>query len=764
MIKKGLLFIFVFLLCLPLFNISSEDTEEYLLINGKKVASFDGSTYVTVPKRYQTQDREMRGCWVTTVFNIDVKKQNGTSQNAIKEYQNQFLSILDRMKLFNMNTIFFQVRPANDAFYQSNLNPWSEFLVGAGIDPGWDPLAWMINESHARGIQFQCWMNAFRITPSKILDEKASNYTEEELIMRKHTRLSSLPDLSFAKKHPEYVLLGEYDSKLILNPGEPAVQNFIVDTIMEIVENYDIDGLHFDDYFYLEGQGTASQTTNRNFAGGNKVITGNNTLNDLGTYERYLSNPYLFQLIPNLSLGDFRRHSLNNLMSSIKKAIDEFNKANNKLVEFGSKPAAVWRSNSEACGANERTSPEGSNTHCYAYSSYFDLFADTKHWVEAGYVDYIAPQVYYDFESSEVPYAEIVAWWANVVTQTNEARATSNLKPIKMYVAHGIYHIDESPDRFTDPTELIKQLKYNQKFPCIKGSAVFAYNDLLANTTNHLKISMDYFRDLWKRPALPLLIGEDDTSNLTLKAVNVMKQSNSEEYLLQIEKGAFTKGYVLYRVPKGEALDIHNPAHRHLIYYDLSEEGTKTFIPLKNVTLDDDLYLALLSNHNYLSEVYPVDLNNLIINTKPVLSTIIINEGLNSALPGSIIPIKFKEAVDAENDTLKYEIYVSINGDSGPFRFEVSDFEFVDGYVVANWQSFDFEINELCVKVTVSDGEFLVESLSNVIQLVKEKEQPEPIKPPKESKGCQNASVQSLLLVLVMASLIRFLKLFISKD
>ena len=158
---------------------------------------------------------------------------------------------------------------------------WSEqFLAGHGVNPGWDPLEWMIEETHKRGMFFQCWLNAFRITPSAILpnETNASRYSNEELISLKHQKLNSLSEISFARRHPEYVILGESDTKLILNPGEPAVKDFLVDTITEIVSKYDVDGLHFDDYFYLSGSGANSQTTNR-ISGGNTVGT-TDTLND----------------------------------------------------------------------------------------------------------------------------------------------------------------------------------------------------------------------------------------------------------------------------------------------------------------------------------------------------------------------------------------------------------------------------------------------------------------------------------------------------
>ena len=150
-----------------------------------------------------------------------------------------------------MNTIFFQVRPNNDAFYESEYNDWSEFLVGRGVNPGWDPLKWMIEVTHERDMYFQCWMNAFRVTvQEQFPDNDAIAYSDDVLIAKKAEAIGNLSAKNFAKQHPEYVLMGDYDSKLILNPAEPAVHEHLLNTIGELITKYDVDGFHFDDYFY----------------------------------------------------------------------------------------------------------------------------------------------------------------------------------------------------------------------------------------------------------------------------------------------------------------------------------------------------------------------------------------------------------------------------------------------------------------------------------------------------------------------------------
>ena len=330
---------------------NSAEAYEDVVINGSKVYYNYTGNVVRVPVEYVVDSSEMRGAWVATVWNNDVPKQKGTSEEAINEYKEFFLDILDTLESYNMNTIFFQVRPNNDAFYESEYNDWSEFLVARGINPGWDPLEWMIEETHKRGMYFQCWMNAFRVTVEEQFPENdAIAYPKQELIAKKKEAIQNLSAKNFAKLHPECVLMGDYDSKLILNPAEPAVHDHLLNTIEELITKYDVDGFHFDDYFYLSARsadGIDPQLQNLAFAGGinyDPELTGENILNDLPTYKDYQENPDKYDLPEGLTLGDFRRKSLNNLMKKIRELVDRVNLTLGKEVEYGSKPAAVWQS------------------------------------------------------------------------------------------------------------------------------------------------------------------------------------------------------------------------------------------------------------------------------------------------------------------------------------------------------------------------------------------------------------------------------------
>ena len=719
-------------------NISKDVTAagelEELVIDGSKVKYFNKNESVYIPTVYEENNAEMRGAWVATVWNIDMGKQNGRSEYAINDWKNRFLKILDVLERYNMNTIFFQIRPTNDAFYPSEYNDWSKSLVGAGIDPGWDPLAWMVEETHKRGMYFQCWMNAYRVTEMSVLgdsDKLASSYSTSELLNSKKAAISSLADKNFAKKHPEYVLLGEYDTKLILNPGEPEVQKHIINTIKEIVENYPVDGLHFDDYFYLNSKSSGtynSQTSNLNFAGGvsyDSNLTGENTLNDLGTYKRYQENPSEFGLEAGMTLGEFRRQSINKMMKDIRSLIDEHNAKNNTYVEFGSKPAAVWQSNIENCSDTEsgKATVGGSNTHCGAYSSNYDLFADSKHWVEEGYVDWVAPQVYYDFANREVPYADIVEWWVDVVNKTNAKRELNNQKPIKLYIAHGIYKADDtSTKQFKNTMELVYQMRFNTKFDTIKGSAVYAYNDLTNFTTDIQRQMIGAnFYNLWSRnKVFPLPKGEDDSAGIVVGDVKVVSSNNSVRFTF--DKLSNANMYALYAIDKGDTLDLDDPSKRINIIKNSEQTGDTITFTIGNYQENKEYYIRAVSKNNYPSnEVVKIDTTKMITNTAPEAIDVIINDGEDTLLGGSTLKIVIHKAIDKENDNLTYVVELSTSGIDGKYIYKITDLEDCETYYLANYETMNIAYDSVVVRVKVSDGEYTTTNYSNAVKIVERK-------------------------------------------
>lgn len=693
----------------------------------RKVYHYGTAEPVTLPSQYFTAEAEMRGVWVATVYNIAIGKQRGTSPAAIQDYKNEFISILNRMEEFGMNTLFFQIRPNNDAFYKSELNPWSEFLVGAGVDPGWDPLEWMIDETHKRGFDFQCWMNAYRVTTSSYLPDSnkiASNYTNDEIVTYKQRAIAGLAEGNFAKLHPEYVVAGESDTRLILNPSEIAVQDFIVATLKEIVENYDIDGMHFDDYFYLNGT-TSSDTTNTNFAGGTTYdakYSGINTLNDLGNYQEYLNNSSKYaHMERGYTLGEFRRENVNVMMRRIRAMVDEYNSENGKHVEYGSKPAAVWRSNIEYCSANTyRCIEGGSNTDANAYSSYSDLFADTWKWVEEGLVDYVAPQVYYAFEDNIASYGDIVLWWAEKVEALNVKRAAENLKPIKLYIAHGIYKYRDAPSQFYNPSEIFNQIKYNQKFASIQGSAFYSYETLYEFASTTHETGVRFLRTNWSKALVyPLSRGIDDSEGLKINDYSILKDTISEKYSITFDSIPKSRVYGIYKVAKGETLDTSDVESRILVKYSPYVENSKVTLRIDEYDDAYDYYLKVVSTNGYVSnETTKLDFTDVssyesitINNVTPIDYEI---------LRSQIVKIT-ADVVYLDGGSLSYKIKLL---EDGREKSEIASGNVTNNKISFNYEAYSYNVSNVSLKIEVSNGEFTKSYETNKFNIVNRKTQP----------------------------------------
>ena len=688
----------------------------------KKVYHYGGGE-VTIPKNFTVYESEMRGVWVATVYNIAIGKQKDTSEKAINDYKAEFLTILDRMEEYGMNTLFFQIRPSNDAFYKSELNPWSQFLVGAGIDPGWDPLEWMIEETHKRGFDFQCWMNAYRVTTESALpdnEKMASTYSNEELLRYKKEKLALLADGNFAKKHPEYVVLGEYDTRLILNPSEVAVQDFIVESLKEIVENYDIDGMHFDDYFYLNGY-TSSDKKNTSFAGGetyDATLSGENTLNDLGNYQEYLNgDPKYAHMEEGYNLGEFRRENINVMMRKIRAMVDEYNEKNNDNVEFGSKPAAVWRSNSEFCnGDTERCSPIGSDTHEGAYASYSNLFADTWKWVEEGLVDYVAPQVYYSFEDNYVPYADIVDWWANMVENLNAERALKDEKPIKLYIAHGIYKYRDAKEQFYNAAEIRNQIVYNKKHPSIVGSAFYSYECLYEFASDTHEKGAGYLKANWaNNPVYPINRGEDDSEGLKVSNYSITYDVLANSHTVVFPKQVGSRVYGIYKVLKGETFDSSDLSTRISVIYDPYEEGENAVLRIDDYDENYDYYVKVVSTNGHVSkESTKLDFSN--VETVESIKINYVSNVPSEILAGSRVKVS-ANITNTTGNSLTYNLYYVQNGNVRKDRIlATGTVKNNDLDISFNAYTFTVENASLCLEVT--DGKVSVEKLYNNFDIV----------------------------------------------
>lgn len=301
---------------------------------------------------------EFRGVWIASVYNIDWPK---TLDNPQAQKQ-EFIEILDKLKSLNINAIFVQIRPSSDALYKSCINPWSKYLTGKqGKYPGYDPLQFMIEETHKRNIQFHAWINPYRIT------------TQE-------TDLKNLSPNNPARINPNWVL--EFENSLFYNPENSEVIEYIATTVYEIIKKYNVDGIHFDDYFYPynyplpEGEDKDGEVANN------------------------------------------RREAVNNLIRFVYNVI----KSTKPSVQFGVSPFGVWK--------NKSSDPLGSDSN--NLESYYDIYMDTLTWIKEEIVDYIAPQIYWSTDNKNSNYEDMVSWWNNAVENSN----------VRLYIGQNISNPD----------------------------------------------------------------------------------------------------------------------------------------------------------------------------------------------------------------------------------------------------------------------------------------------------------------------------------
>lgn len=370
---------------------------------------------------------EFRGFWIATVVNIDWPK-NGN--DAIDKQKSDYLEILNFYQDLKFNAAIVQIRTAGDAFYDSDYSPWSRFLTGEeGKAPNSEEslLKWMIDEAHHRGMEFHAWLNPYRAT----FDLKT------EILSPAH-------DFNL---HPEWML--KYGKKYYYNPGLPEVRQRMISVIDEIVANYDIDAIHFDDYFY-------------------PYTIKDEIFRDSQTYD--------FYKLPDQSLGDWRRSNMDSLIKNSFQTI----KARKPWVQFGVSPFGVWK--------NKSTDPKGSDTKA-GQTTYENLYADPLLWMEKGWLDYIVPQVYWSIDLEVASHQKILSWWA------------TNSKNTNLYIGNGPYKIRNNSDKAWDKKkELPNQLTLARNTEAVTGNVFFSAKSLMQNNTDVVK---SLKKKYYKHKALP---------------------------------------------------------------------------------------------------------------------------------------------------------------------------------------------------------------------------------------------------------------------
>jgi uncharacterized lipoprotein YddW (UPF0748 family) len=337
--------------------------------------------------------RELRGMWLTTVRNLDWPSRPGLPADQVRAEYRSWLDLAVRM---NHNAVFVHVRPSGDAFWPSAYAPWSHWLTGRrdGQSPGWDPMEFIVAEAHARGLEFHAWFNPYKASQLPTLAELAPTHPLHQ--------------------HPDWMVA--YPSRgstrrLYYDPGNPAARLFVEDSILDAVDRYDIDGVHFDDFFYPYPEAGEDFPDARSYAA-------------FGA---------------GLAKGAWRRHNVDVFVQEMNRRI----KARKPWVKFGISPFGIWR--------NASSSASGSATG--GLESYSAIFADTRRWVREGWLDYVVPQLYWHIGFKVADYAVLLPWWATVVKGTS----------VQLYIGQADYRVGESGP-WRDPAQLNRQLALNDRY------------------------------------------------------------------------------------------------------------------------------------------------------------------------------------------------------------------------------------------------------------------------------------------------------------
>ncbi|MEU7996419.1 family 10 glycosylhydrolase [Micromonospora sp. NPDC049060] len=463
-----------------------------------------------------TPKRQLRGMWIASVANIDWPSRTGLTPAA---QQAEYRGWLDLAKQRRMNAVVVQIRPAADAFWPSTYEPWSQWLTGTqGGNPGYDPLAFMVAEAHARNLEFHAWFNPYRVA--------------------NHTDLTKLAASHPARKNPGWTVT--YGGHIYYNPGIPAVRAFVQDAMMDAVKRYDIDAVHWDDYFYpypVSGVAFPDQATYAQYGAGFSTI------------------------------GDWRRNNVNLLVREMRDKI----RAAKPWVKLGVSPFGIWR--------NAGTDPLGSRTT--GLQSYDAIYADTRRWVRQGWVDYIAPQIYWHIGHPAADYAELVRWWSETVTGTD----------VQLLVGQATYRAGASGQdaAWQDPAELTDHLTLNRSYPRIVGDIHFSAKDVRADRIGAVsRTATDHYR----RPALaPAGVG--GTAPAAPNLTSAVRGTGGVTLTWQRGATGSTAAYAVYRLPGDGAVDACDLADaRNLLGTVRASGGTGTFTDATAATGSTYRYLV----------------------------------------------------------------------------------------------------------------------------------------------------------------------------
>ena len=430
---------------------------------------------------------EFRAVWVATVNNIDWPSKPGLST---EQQQQEAIQIITTCRKLNMNAIIFQVRPAADAFYPSDLEPWSRYLTGTpgkAPDPYYDPLQFWIEECHRHGMEFHAWLNPFRVSQN-LKEPLGGNH--------------------IAFQHPEWIL--KYGNLLYFDPGLPQTGEFVARVVKDIVSGYDVDAIHFDDYFYPYPLAEDYPDTvsfalhNRGFRKEDKA--------------------------------DWRRENVDIIIKMLNDTI----KATKPWVKFGISPFGVWR--------NIADDPRGSETKAGA-TNYDHLYADVIKWQQNGWIDYLLPQIYWQIGHPQADFKLLTNWWKDHAYNRS------------MYIGHAVYKIEagSATPAWTKPSEMPNQIRMLRTIPGLEGSAFYSAKHFNRDLFG-LQDSMQ--NRLYQKPAIvPPMKWIDNTPPQPLKKIR--KRGKKVKWKTDNVERVMDKPnlFVIYGNEVGTEFDTNNYNH-----------------------------------------------------------------------------------------------------------------------------------------------------------------------------------------------------------
>lgn len=372
--------------------------------------------------------REFRAVWIASVANIDWPSEKGLSTG---EQQAELRALLDKIELLNMNAVILQVRPAADALYESEKEPWSEYLTGEmGKDPGYDPLEFAISEAHRRGLELHAWLNPFR----------ALHSGSDSLITEDH----------ISKRHPEMVV--QYGSQLWMDPGLEEAREYNINVALDILDRYDVDGIHLDDYFYPY----PIEDDQQQIIDFPDSASWNNSLQKSGA--------------DTLERGDWRRDNINSFVEDLYSAIRQ---QDDKAL-FGISPFGIWR--------------PGHPVQIDGMDAYNEIYADSRKWLNEGWVDYYTPQLYWRIDQYEQSYTALLEWW------NNENKHGRHLWP-----GNFISRVGLTPENIWPASEIIDQIRATRDLHPSEGNVHFSMQAL---EYNHEELAEMLRTEVYSGPAL----------------------------------------------------------------------------------------------------------------------------------------------------------------------------------------------------------------------------------------------------------------------